>query len=59
MMAPFDPGDGVGLELDGPFVVELLDGVDQPEDAVADQVALLDRVRQADRHPAGDVLDER
>lgn len=53
-----DAGDGVRLELDGPLVVELLDGVNQAEDAVAHEVGLLDGVRQANRDPAGDVLDQ-
>ena len=39
--------------------VELVDGVDQPEDPVAHQVGLLDVVGEAHRDPPGDVLDER
>ena len=54
-----DPADRVGLELDGALEVELLDRVDQPEDAVRDEVGLLDVRRQADADPAGDVLDQR
>ena len=54
-----DAGDGVGLELEPAGRIELLDGVDEAEDAVADQVRLLDVLGQADRHAAGDVLDER
>ena len=54
-----DAADRVGLELDRPLEVELLDRVDQPEDAVGDQVGLLDVRRQADADPAGDVLDQR
>jgi hypothetical protein len=37
-----DAADRVGLELDRPAQVELLDGVDEPEDAVGDEVGLLD-----------------
>ena len=54
-----DAGDGVGLELEATGRVELLDGVDEPEDAVADQVGLLDVLGQADGHAAGDVLHQR
>ena len=54
-----DAGDGVGLELEAAARVELLDGVDEPEDAVADEVGLLDVLGQADGHPAGDVLHQR
>src|SRR5690606_16906149 len=39
--------------------VELLDGVDQPEDAVADQVGLLDVLGQARGDPSGHVLHQR
>ena len=52
MIAPLIRGDRVGLELDLPDRVELLDRVDQPEDAVADQVGLLDVLGQPDRHTA-------
>ena len=44
-----DAADGVGLELDRALEVELLDGVDQAEDAVRDQVGLLDVGGQARR----------
>ena len=54
-----DAADRVGLELDRALEVELLDGVDQPEDAVRDEVGLLDVRRQADADPAGDVLHQR
>ena len=54
-----DPADRVGLELDRALEVELLDRVDQPEDAVGDEVGLLDVGRQADADPAGDVLHQR
>ncbi len=54
-----DAGDGVGLELDGALEVELVDGVDEAEDPVRDQVCVLNVGRQADTHPAGDVLDQR
>ena len=54
-----DPVDGVRLELDLALEVELLDRVDEPEDAVRDEVGLLDVRRQTHTHAAGDVLDER
>ena len=54
-----DPGDGVGLELEAAVEVELVDGVDQPEDAVADEVGLLDVLRQPDGDAAGDELHQR
>ncbi len=54
-----DAGDGVGLELVAPLGIELLDGVDEPEHAVADQVGLLDVLGQADGDPAGHVLHQR
>jgi hypothetical protein len=54
-----DPGDGIRLELVAAAGVELVDGVDQPEHAIADEVGLLDRMRESGRHPAGDVLHQR
>ena len=54
-----DAGDRVGLELDGPLGVELLDGVDQSEDPGGDEVGLLDIGRQPDADPARDVLHQR
>ena len=59
MIAPLMRADRVGLELDGPLEVELLDRVDQPEDAVRDEVGLLDVGRQAYADATGDVLDQR
>ncbi len=53
-----DAVDGVGLELDAAFEVELVDGIDEPEDAVGHQVSLFHVARQADGHPTGDELDE-
>ena len=53
-----DPGDGVGLELDRATQVELLDRVDEPEDAVADQVGSVDGLGKARRKAAGDVLHQ-
>jgi hypothetical protein len=54
-----DAADRVGLELDRALEVELLDRVDEPEDAVRDEVGLLDVRRQAHADAAGDVLHER
>ncbi len=39
--------------------IELLDGVDQAEHAVADQVGLLDAVGQTGRNTPGHELDQR
>ena len=54
-----DAADRVGLELDGALEVELLDRVHQAEDAVGDEVGLLDVRRQTHADPAGDVLHQR
>jgi hypothetical protein len=54
-----DAGDRVGLELDLALEVEALDRVDQADQAVGDQVGLLDVRGEAARHAAGDVLHER
>ena len=54
-----DARDRVGLELVAAIGVELLDRVDQPEDAVADEVGLLDVLREPGSHAAGHVLHER
>ena len=54
-----DARDRVRLELDVAVGVEALDRADQPEQAVGDEVALLDVRRQAAPQPAGHVLDER
>ena len=54
-----DPGDGEGLELDLAVEVVALDRADQADQAVGDQVALLDVGGQPGGHPAGHVLDER
>ncbi len=54
-----DPGHGEGLELDLAVGIESLDRADQPEQAVGDQVGLLDVGREPGRHPAGDELDQR
>jgi hypothetical protein len=53
-----DAGDRVGFELYAARVVVLLDRVDEPEDAVVDQVVDLDVGRQVDRNPPGHVLDQ-
>ena len=54
-----DARDRVGLELDLAVGVEALDRPDQPEQAVRDEVALVDVRGQAAAEPAGDELDER
>src|SRR5436190_1640288 len=54
-----DAGDRVGLELDLAIGVEALDRVDQPDQAIGDEVGLLDVRGQAGGHPAGDVLHQR
>src|SRR3954454_20690630 len=54
-----DARDRVGLELDLPREVEALDRVDQADEAVGDEVGLLDVRGQPRGHAAGDVLDER
>ena len=54
-----DPRDRVRLELDVAVGVVALDRADQPEQAVRDEVALVDVRGQAAAEPAGDVLDER
>ena len=58
MMAPLIRVMAYVSNLMARSVVELLDGVDEAENPVAHQVRLLDRVRQADGNPAGDVLDQ-
>src|SRR4051794_13610630 len=54
-----DARDRVGLELDLALGVEALDRVDQADEAVGDEVGLLDVRRQAGGHAAGHVLDQR
>ena len=54
-----DPRDGIGLELDVPVGVVALDRADQAEEAVRDEVLLLDVRGQSAAQPAGYVLDER
>jgi hypothetical protein len=53
-----DAGDGERLELDLAREVESLDRRDKPEQAVGDEVGLLDVGRQSRRHAAGHVLDQ-
>jgi hypothetical protein len=50
---------GEGLELDAPRFIEPMSGVDQPDDAVLDEVTDIDRMRHGGRHPAGELLNER
>ena len=47
------PALGERLELDAPRLVEAVRGVDEPEHAVLDEVAQVDRVRHGRRHAAG------
>ena len=54
-----DPRDRVGLELDVAARVVALDRADQAEQAVGDEVALVDVRGEAAAEPAGHVLDER
>ena len=54
-----DPRDRVRLELDPAVGVEALDRVDEPEEPVGDEIALLDVRRQTAGEPAGDELDQR
>ena len=54
-----DARDRVGLELDVAVGVVALDRADQAEQAVRDEVALVDVRGQPAAEPAGDVLDER
>ena len=54
-----DPRDRVGLELDVAVRVEALDRADQAEQAVRDEVVLVDVRGQSAAEPSGDVLDER
>src|SRR3954454_12525235 len=54
-----DAGDRVGLELDLALGIEALDRVDQADQAVRDEVGLLDVRGQARGHAARDVLDQR
>ena len=56
---PLDSRDREGLELDLAVEVEALDRTDQADQAVGDQVALLDVGWEPRRHPAGDELDQR
>ncbi len=53
-----DAGDGIGLEPQVPVDLEALDGVDQPDDPVADQILLVEVPWKAGQDPAGHVLDE-
>jgi len=54
-----DAADRIGLELEASAGLELVDGVDQPEHPVADQIGLLHVLRETDRHTTGDVLHQR
>src|SRR5436190_4358555 len=54
-----DACDGERLELDLAVEVEALDRADQAQEAVGDEVCLLDVRGQARGHPAGDELHER
>ena len=54
-----DSRDRVGLELDVALGVVALDRADQAEQAVRDEVALVDVRGQTGAEPAGDVLDQR
>ena len=53
------PRDGEGLELETALDVEAVDGVDEPEHAVADEIALIDGVGQPGGDTRCDVLHDR
>lgn len=57
-MAPH-PAAGVRFELEPALEVELVYGVDEPEDAIADQIGLLDVSRQSDTNPTSNELHQR
>ena len=54
-----DPVHRIGLEFVAAGRFELVDGVDQPEGAVGDEVRRLHVARQARAQTAGDELDQR
>jgi hypothetical protein len=54
-----DARDCVRLELVAASGIKLFDGVDQSEDAVADEVGLLHVLWKSDRDAARDVLHQR
>src|SRR5690606_26726689 len=54
---PLDPVDGVRLELEPALEIELVDGVDQPEDPVGSEVVLVDAPRQPGSHSSCHELD--
>jgi len=54
-----DTRDGVRLELVAAVEIELLDGIDETEDAVADEIGLLHVLGEPDRDATGDVLHQR
>ncbi len=55
---PLDAGNGVRLETQIAVELEPLDCVDEPDDAVADEIIFLEVLWQPGQHTAGDVLDE-
>ena len=59
MIAPLIRADRVRLELDLAIGVEALDRADQPEQAVRDEILLVDVRGQRRTEPPGDELDER
>ena len=54
-----DPGHREGLEFDPPLGLEALDRPDQADQAVGDQVGVVDVRGQPGAEPAGDELDHR
>ena len=55
----FDAGDGVGLELVATLGIELVDGVEQTENARAHEVVRIDVLSETGGDATTDVLDER
>ncbi len=59
MMAPLMRLIAYVSNLMAPAEIELLDGVDEPENAVRDEIGLLDIRRQTHPDPTGDIFHQR
>src|SRR5918996_1616177 len=55
---PLDPVDRIGLELEATVRLELVDGVDQAEEAIAGQVVVVHGSGETGPHPARHILDQ-